>query len=139
MYRYLVAYDFEAADDSELTVSKGQIVTSFQPLVEDEWILVTTTQLPSREGYVPGSFMVEAPSSSPSTRSPLMRSLKSSYSTISPLPTLTSISPTKLQNKDTNPLYSVASQFETLLHRFEKSHAQLCSQVRILDHLCSDL
>ncbi|KAL0208825.1 hypothetical protein P9112_011412 [Eukaryota sp. TZLM1-RC] len=140
MFYYLVAYDFEAADESELTVSKGELVTSNQQLVEDEWILVTTVSSPQREGYVPGSFMVESspPRSNPSSVPQNPSSTPILYSSTSPLATFASTSFKEVPNTESNSLYTTATQFEHLIHRFEKTHAQLTSQIRILDHLCSD-
>ncbi|KAL0222542.1 hypothetical protein RCL1_002396 [Eukaryota sp. TZLM3-RCL] len=163
-FYYQVAYDFHGTDESELTVTKGQIVTSSQPLAEDEWILVSTTDSDPCEGYVPGSFMVEAtvPSTSPRLSSSFSRSATLSspfintnieastpYSTFqmrntnpvsSPRFNSTSAISSSPHNysKDKNSLFSLSTQFESFMHRFEKCHAQLSSQIRILDHLSTD-
>ncbi|KAL0231076.1 hypothetical protein GEMRC1_010481 [Eukaryota sp. GEM-RC1] len=59
MYYYRTLYDFTGADENELSVSTGDILSSESPYNPEDWIPCTVYTDSSRKGFVPGSYVAE--------------------------------------------------------------------------------
>ncbi|KAG5472488.1 hypothetical protein LSCM1_03887 [Leishmania martiniquensis] len=59
MRHFVVAHDFQAEEDVELTVFKGEILCATEGVVQDGWIKVEVTTNACRRGFVPMSYLRE--------------------------------------------------------------------------------